>query len=204
MCSNEVKDFDDRLAPTQLDPMVHSNNARSIIGRDLNLNFNYQQQSPFVLSPVDGAPYHIRPRELPVFGSGIESGLSIRNRSIYTSADLPYSSSTNDWSNQNQKRDSLTSPTSPSGSSCPDDYSLKRAKNNAAVKKSRAKSKAKQRELEEKCEERRMENEKLKDRLLELERNLDVEKGKSQHLTQVMTMSHKKIARGSCASCSNL
>jgi len=84
-----------------------------------------------------------------------------------------------------------------------EDYLEKRAKNNEAVKKSRAKTKQRLQEMETEQHELRMENERLKTKQQELERTLHIEKSKNEHLMQVITIARSPADNSTSKACNN-
>jgi len=121
---------------------------------------------------------------------------SIHQNTIYTSAEIGYNNPPIDQPGEIRSWPCCHRSVSvTSAGSDPSDYSIKRARNNKAVKKSRAKTKALREELEAKCEEQKYENDRLKERLNELTKDLDFEKRKSLHLFETMTTMSRRNAQ---------
>lgn len=77
-------------------------------------------------------------------------------------------------------------------------YLCKRAKNNLAVKKSRAKTRQRLQELEEKCDKKQAENDSLKQQLRELQHKLDIQKNCNKNLMHVIDVSQRGSTSAQC------
>jgi hypothetical protein len=83
-----------------------------------------------------------------------------------------------------------------------EEHLQKRAKNNQAVKKSRAKTKQRVEDLEEKCKVKKEEHQDLKERLQKIELALVIQRSNNEHMMKVINVSQPKgTIEKSCDHC---